>query len=208
MQVSVLLVHKAASFIKHAEFPIKPKKQVAANAFVEYGFKGNLKTEFRAEEGRVLSRWGDAGWGHLITEGKHANQFSDELVDAAADMILNRWQPNPFPTWVCCVPSLNHTQLVPSYAKSLAVKLGLTYVDIFRKVKSNEPQKFQQNRFHQCRNLDGAFKIMTTVPTGGVLLVDDIVDSGWTLTVLSALLKQAGSGMVYPFALASTTTKD
>jgi ATP-dependent DNA helicase RecQ len=41
-----------------------------------------------------------------------------------------------------------------------------------------------------------------------VLLVDDVVDSGWTLTVLAALLRQAGSGPVLPLALASTAVGD
>ena len=36
-----------------------------------------------------------------------------------------------------------------------------------------------------------------------VILVDDMVDSGWTLTLCGAHLRRAGSGDVYPFALAS-----
>ena len=39
---------------------------------------------------------------------------------------------------------------------------------------------------------------------GPVLLVDDMVDSGWTLTVAAYLLKTHGSGPVFPLALAST----
>jgi ATP-dependent DNA helicase RecQ len=35
-----------------------------------------------------------------------------------------------------------------------------------------------------------------------LLLVDDIVDSRWTLTEIGAVLRGAGSGPVYPFALA------
>lgn len=50
----------------------------------------------------------------------------------------------------------------------------------------------QQNRFHQCQNLDGAFVITPPLMPGPALLVDDIVDSAWTLTVLTALLRQAG----------------
>ena len=38
--------------------------------------------------------------------------------------------------------------------------------------------------------------------TGPVLLVDDLVDSGWTLTWAGSLLRGAGSGPVHPFALA------
>ena len=72
------------------------------------------------------------------------------------------------------------------------------------KQRDNQLQKFQQNRYHQCRNLDGAFAILAPIPTGPVLLVDDMVDSAWTLTVVAALLRQAGSGPVWPTALATT----
>ncbi len=45
---------------------INPKKQVAANAFQIYGFSGNLPDLLQAQEGRILSRWGDSwvgvGW--------------------------------------------------------------------------------------------------------------------------------------------------
>lgn len=81
-------------------------------------------------------------------------------------------------------------------------------MDAIHKVRNNEPQKNQQNRFHQCSNLDGAFELKNGIPTTPVLLVDDIIDSGWTLTVLAALLRQAGSGPVFPVVLASTSTGD
>jgi len=199
------LIHQAGTFLRHAEFPIKPKKQVAANAFPEYGFRGNLPVGLQAQEGRVLSRWGDASWGKLIADNKHANHFSDELVNAVAEMIKNRWQPEGLPTWVCCVPSFNHPDLVPDFSRRLAIKLELPFVNSISKIKHNPPQKLQQNRFHQCNNLDGVFEI-NEIDSGSVLLVDDIVDSGWTLTVLAALLQQKGSGKVYPVALASTST--
>lgn len=206
--VDPALAHRAGTFLKHAEMVIAPKAQVAANAFLEYGFRGNLPQQLRAQEGRVLSRWGDAGWGRQVADNKHAGRFNDELVEAMAEMIQQRWQPNPAPQWVCCVPSRNHPELVPDFARRLAARLGLPFVDAVSKVKNNQPQKGQQNRFHQCRNLDGAFAIDQPLPDTPVLLVDDIVDSGWTLTVVAALLQQAGSGAVYPIALASSSVKD
>lgn len=206
-QVDSAIAHRAATFLKQAEVILKPKIQVAADAFKEYGFKGNLPVNLKAQEGRVLSRWGDAGWGKMVANDKHSGRFRDELVTAAVEMIRERWQPETFPVWVCCVPSLNHPELVPDFSRRLANKLGLPFVDAVKKVKTNEPQKLQHNRFHQCRNLDGAFSI--DQPTkGSVLLVDDVVDSGWTFTVIAALLQQAGSGKVYPFALASSSTNE
>jgi ATP-dependent DNA helicase RecQ len=42
---------------------------------------------------------------------------------------------------------------------------------------------------------------------GPVLLVDDLVDSRWTLTVAADLLRDAGSGAVLPFAFAVATPR-
>ncbi len=206
--VSHELAVAAARYLKHSEFPLECNKQVATGAFASYGFRGNLPAEWRAETGRVLSRWGDAGWGRIVAEDKHNGYFRDELVSAVVEMIVARWQPNPAPVWVACIPSNRHPELVPGFARRLAQRLGLPFVDAVHKVRDNEPQKLQRNRYHQCRNLDGVFAISGHLPYGPVLLVDDIVDSAWTLTVVAALLRQAGSGVVYPLALASTSTGD
>ena len=45
------------------------------------------------------------------------------------------------------------------------------------------------------------------VRSGPVLLVDDLVDSRWTLTVAGSLLRDAGAGPVFPFALAVATPR-
>ncbi|UQV20034.1 RecQ family ATP-dependent DNA helicase [Vibrio sp. J383] len=211
--VDTALGQKAADFLCRSEMVMEPRKQIAvsndeaAKTFVKYDFP-RLLGDLAAEPGRILSRWGDAGWGQMVADDKHNNHFRDELVDATVEMITERWKPDAFPTWVCCIPSLNHKTLVPDFAKRLADKLGLPFVDSLDKVLENEPQKWQQNRYHQCSNLDGAFKVTKLGPEGSVLLVDDVVRSKWTFTVGAALLKQAGSGKVYPVALASTSVND
>ena len=197
-------VAAAARFLRRSEMPLRCNRQVAKDAFPAYGLRGRLAAELRAEEGRILSRWGDAGWGQLVEQGKKAGRFSDELVDAVAEMLRERWQPSPRPEWVTCVPSRAGRNAVPDYARRLAAVLQLPFQPVVAKVKDNQPQKEQQNRFHQCRNLDGAFAVQENVREEPALLVDDIVDSGWTLTVIAALLRRAGSGAVWPLALATT----
>lgn len=197
---------QAAAFLKRAEIPLTTKRQVAAGAFQIYGFRGNLSTEVRALEGRIMSRWGDAGWGRVVADGKRANHFPDELVAAAVEMIRERWNPQPEPQWITCVPSRNHPELVPDFSARLAGLLNLPFHPVVQKVRDNEPQKRQQNRFHRCRNLDGAFAVRGDVMGSPVLLVDDVFDSGWTMTVVAALLLQAGSGDVLPLALANSSS--
>ena len=64
------------------------------------------------------------------------------------------------------------------------------------------------NSSQQARNIDGSLSIQGIVPAGAVLLVDDMVDSRWTMTVAAYLLKSNGSGSVFPLALASTANSD
>jgi ATP-dependent DNA helicase RecQ len=40
---------------------------------------------------------------------------------------------------------------------------------------------------------------------GPVLLVDDMTDTGWTLTMASRVVRQAGAPAVLPFALGATS---
>jgi ATP-dependent DNA helicase RecQ len=205
---SRVLAAGASRFLRQAEMPLECRIQLPRGALAEYGLQGNLPAELRAAPGRILSRWGDAGWGHVVADGKHAGRFRDEIVEAVAEMMAERWRPQPPPAWVTCVPSLTHPELVPDFAARLAQRLGIPFVPAVHKVRSNQPQKLQQNRFHQCRNLDGVFGIVEEVLPDPVLLIDDVVDSGWTMTIVAALLRRAGSGPVWPLALASADAGD
>ena len=196
---------QAAVYLRHTELNIKPKARIPRGALSAYGLLGDLKRRgLSAEPGRVLARWGDAGWGRLVAAGKHGGRFDDLIVGAVVEMVRERWQPQPAPRWLTCVPSLTHPDLVPDFARRLAAALRVPFVAAVAKVKQNEPQKLMSNAVHQCRNLDGVFQVSGPFPPGPVLLVDDVVDSGWTLAVVAALLRQAGAGAVYPLALATT----
>jgi len=80
--------------------------------------------------------------------------------------------------------------------------LDLPFIPCIEKVHPNRLQKEMENSFQQVRNLDGVFNITDRCLREECLLVDDVVDSGWTFTVASALLRRAGCSAVYPVALA------
>ena len=56
-----------------------------------------------------------------------------------------------------------------------------------------------------ARARPGARRSSVRAQHGPVLLVDDLTDTGWTLTVAAALLRDAGAPAVLPLALASRT---
>jgi ATP-dependent DNA helicase RecQ len=203
---SIELVNQAIQYLRRCDQIIEPRKKWPPQALTIYGFSGNIKDNLRAEAGRALSLWGDAGWGELVKQGKYRDAcFNDLLVQGVFDMI-QRWQPQPTPSWVTCVPSLNRPELVSNFAQQLAEKLGLPFMPIVRKIRPTQLQKNMSNSYQQAHNLDGAFAIDSWEGiSGSVFLVDDMVDSRWTFTVIAALLRHAGSGMVFPVALALNT---
>jgi ATP-dependent DNA helicase RecQ len=104
---------------------------------------------------------------------------------------------------------LRHPDLVPDFARRLADVLRLPFHPALRKVRDTPPQKTMENGVHQSRNVADAFAAVTDeVRPGPVLLVDDLVDSRWTLTECARVLRAAGSGPVHPFALATSGGDD
>jgi len=203
------LAQAAVEFLDRLENPVQPRKKWPAG-LSDPEMRGNIAAEHQAREGRALCRWGDPGFGALVRRGKRQDHhFDDQLVEAAARLIGNRWKPDPAPAWITCVPSRRHQTLVPDFAQRLARRLRLPFVECIRKVRDTEPQKTRANSFQQARNLLDAFAVdRATVRPEPVLLVDDMVDSKWTFTVLTVMLRKAGSGPVYPFALADSSLED
>ena len=100
------------------------------------------------------------------------------------------------------------SNLVADFAMRLANKLGLKHVDLLEKSDAS-PQKEMENSTYQCSNALNSFRVKACndMPQK-LILVDDVVDSKWTLTVCGYLLMQAGCGQVIPFALADSSSKE
>jgi ATP-dependent DNA helicase RecQ len=202
--VNQSLVRDAVTFLRRTSLPIEPRKQWPAYGLPQYSIKGKIALQHQAQSGKALCVWGDAGWGGLVRQGKYQqHHFADDLVTACLNMI-QQWQPQPAPTWVTCVPSLRHPDLVPDFARRLAAALGLPFHTVLAKTEDRPEQKTMANSTQQARNVDGSLAVcVNRLPRRGpVLLVDDMVDSRWTLTVCAWLLRHSGSGEVWPLALA------
>jgi ATP-dependent DNA helicase RecQ len=209
--VDPLLVREAEEFLRRTSLPIEPRKQWPKGGMPQYGVKGlsRIAPAHQAESGKALCVWGDAGWGGLVRQGKyHDGHFSDDLVAACVKMI-QEWNPQPSPTWVTCVPSLQHPELVPNFAQRLAAALGLPFHMVIAKTDARPEQKTMANSTQQARNIDGSLTLNgQPIHPSPVLLVDDMVNSRWTLTVSAWLLRKSGSGVVWPMALSQTGRHD
>ncbi len=196
-------LREANIFLKRYHLPIYPRKQWPNGGLKHSNNHGKIAKSYQANSGKVLSLLGDAGLGDLVNVGKNQQQyFSDELIDACVVM-FKEWAPQPAPTWVTCVPSLRNPTLVPDFAKRLAQALNLSFRVAIEKIDSRPEQNKFNNSFQQARNVDGSLApIRDQILSSPVLLVDDVILSGWTLTISSWLLRKNGSGEVWPLTLA------
>jgi ATP-dependent DNA helicase RecQ len=199
-EVDSALVDEANVFLDRAYTTIEPRKMWLD------GGRQAIPSEHQLEPGLALTRWGAAGWGRDVREGKlDGGGFGDVLVDAVARMIESELDVPAPPTWVTSVPSSRH-DIVPDFARRLAGRLELPYREALKKVQDTPQQKTMENGPQQERNVTGGFAVEAAqVSAGPVLLVDDMVDSRWTLTVCGVGLRKAGSGPVHPIALADTS---
>ncbi len=205
--VDPMLVEKAIAFLGRTNPPIAPRKRWPDSGMPQYGVNGSIAPHHRAQPGKALCRWGDGGWGDLVKQGKYLDgHFADDLVATCVDMV-HQWNPQPAPMWVTCVPS-RHSDLVKNFARRLATELDLPFHGVLTTIAERPKQKTMANSTRQAHNLDGAFEInRQSMPPGPVLLIDDMADSGWTLTVSAWLLRKNGSGEVWPLALADTGSR-
>ena len=196
-------LREANIFLKRYHLPINPRKQWPNGGLKHSNNHGKIAKSYQANSGKVLSLLGDAGLGDLVNVGKNQQQyFSDELIDACVVM-FKEWDPQPAPTWVTYVPSLRNLALVPDFAKRFAQALNLSFRVAIEKTDSRPEQNKFNNSFQQARNVDGSLApIRDQILSSPVLLVDDVILSGWTLTISSWLLRKNGSGEVWPLALA------
>ncbi len=199
---SIAQIEKARAFLRGGEaIEFEPRKRFPS------GFPDARNTVIKNQHqaGLALCAYYDEGWGTLVRSGRSANQYADELVEASAAVILQNWKTwAEIPTVVTAVPSLRRPALVPNFAKRLAQAIKLPYYDLIEHIEQHPAQSEMNNSFQQATNLIDRYTMLHKLGGKPILLVDDFIDSQWTITMLARLLMQNGSGNIYPFVLAMT----
>lgn len=161
-----------------------------------------------AAPGRVIGRLTDLGWGvrlRRLLDGPD-QQVPDEVVRAAV-AVLAAWDWQTRPVAVLGLDSITHPVLIGSLTTRLAELGRLTLLPTLRYAAGRRPVT-AANSAYRVAALHNSWaepeRAVFGAVTGPVLLVDDVTDTGWTLTMAARLLRRAGVPEVLPFALATS----
>ena len=120
-------------------------------------------------------------------------------------MLMSDWMDPDFNGVVVPVPSRRNPELVADFARRVAERLEVPCVQCLEKISDTPQQKDMENSVYQQNNLLGSLRVKHGDYCNMCLLIDDVIDSGWTMTIASALLYQAGFELVIPAALADSS---
>ncbi|MDQ2662142.1 MAG: DEAD/DEAH box helicase [Actinomycetota bacterium] len=206
-EVEPSATESAAASLDRVGVPVEPRAMWPTGAGqLGVPVKGRIATDERASEGRALARLTDLGWGGTLRElfapGTGDGPVTPQLV-AACVRVLAEWGWAERPIAVVAMPSRSRPLLVDSLARSLAEVGRLPYLGALTFEHGGPAGDPGGNSAFRLAGLWERFSADDLdLPNGGVLLVDDLADSRWTLTVAARALRQAGASEVLPFVLA------
>ncbi|BEP16360.1 DEAD/DEAH box helicase [Acidothermaceae bacterium B102] len=169
---------------------------------------GKIPAELQAEPGRALARLSDPGWGDRVrtTLAADDNPVPADMVKALV-RVLATWGWEQRPAAIISLASRRRPQLVASVAAVLGEVGRLPVIGQVTRRRADDPGG-RGNSAQRLRSVWGCFEVddalaeaLAGLDGAPVLLVDDLVDTGWTFTVVAALLRERGSGPVLPLAL-------
>ncbi len=175
---------------------------------------GKIPATLTAEPGRVLGRLTDIGWGGmlraLLTEGAPDEPVTEPVM-AAAIKVLAAWDWAQRPAGVLTLPSRTRPRLITSLGQRLASTGRLPYLGELAYTSGAGPGPRRHNSAQRLGSVWHALEVPGDLRDalggldGPVLVVDDRIETGWTMTVAVRLLREAGARAALPLALALST---
>jgi ATP-dependent DNA helicase RecQ len=176
---------------------------------------GKIPAELSADTGRALGRLTGLGWGPRLRALSEADGEVPADVVAALVQVLAAWDWEQRPAGVVTLPSHTRPQLIASLGERIA-EIGrlpllgsLSYAGSGPRGSQSGASGAQQ--FNSPQRLQAVWRELllpgplaeAVASLGGpVLVIDDRIDSGWTMTVAARLLREAGAPRVLPLVLA------
>lgn len=195
-----------------AGVPVAPRRQWPTGmAALGIDLSGRIAADERAETGRAVARLDSVGWGGLLRElfapGAEAPPGLPVALRDPVIATLDAWDWVQAPQGVVLIESARHGALVEHLAAGVARHLGIPLVGAIRPAAGSVPGRHDVNSAHRLAGVLRRLELglspaaASGLPGRRVLLVDDRMDSGWTLTVAARMLRQAGAAEVMPLVL-------
>lgn len=172
--------------------------------------RGRIAAEEAMGTGRALARLSDLGWGQRVRDlVQGPDQPVPEPVLNAVTRVLADWDWQQRPVAIASVPSRDRPELVASLARRIGELGRLPYLGALDLVDGGPTGESGGNSAFRLAGVWDRFTVGPDLAAGlaqvrgPVLLVDDLVDSRWTMTVAARALRQAGADAVLPLALAA-----
>jgi len=158
------------------------------------------------EPGRAIGRLTDLGWGARLRRllDEPDAEVSEDIVKAAVQ-VLAAWDWQIRPTAVLALDSDTHPVLITSLARELARLGRLTDLGVLRYTPNRRPATGANSAYRVAALVDAWEPPSIAAVDGPVLLVDDLSDTGWTLTMAARVVRAAGAPAVLPFTLAAVS---
>jgi ATP-dependent DNA helicase RecQ len=172
---------------------------------------GKIPVQHALSTGRSLARLTDLGWGNRLRERFSANSEDSPIDDGmlrACARVLGDWDWEGRPVAVVSIPSRSRPLLIDSLARGLAALGRLPYLGALELVGGGPTAGPGGNSAYRLASVWDRFAVSEQLRValaehpGPVLLIDDLADSKWTLTVAGGAMREAGVDAVLPFALA------
>jgi ATP-dependent DNA helicase RecQ len=174
------------------------------------GASGKIPADLSAGPGRALGRLTDVGWGTRL-RALLSGEAPDEPVSAdltgALVTVLAAWDWEDRPAAVATLPSRTRPLLIESLGQRIAGIGRLPYLGGLAYANGG-PGPRRHNSAQRLQSLWDAFGVPEALAAalagldGPVLLIDDRIETGWTITVAAKLLREAGAPGVLPLVLA------
>ncbi|WP_434092867.1 RecQ family ATP-dependent DNA helicase [Pseudonocardia alni] len=195
-----------------AERLTRPGIEVAPRKMWPSGMKdigvplsGRIAAGEQAASGRAIGRLSDIGWGtrlrELVTGGD--DPVPADVLDALV-RVLAGWGWEQRPVGVVGIGSRTRPHQLDHLARRIAEIGRLPLLGTLSPTgeRPAATENSAQRLAAVWEGLDSATVPDLSGADGPLLLVDDVVDSGWTMTVAARALRRAGAPEVLPLVLA------
>jgi ATP-dependent DNA helicase RecQ len=205
-EVSAAAVSEAQERLARPGVPVPPRK-MWPTGLDRLGLDLRGKVAEQAQEGRAVARLTDLGHGQalrdLFREGAADRPVPVPLVQAVIE-VLGDWRPDV--DAVVETESVTHPELVGSLADGLSRYLQVPILGRWSVLDPDVPpgrgQANSAQRVAAVARRCGLEAEPGALEGRRVLLVDDLLDTGWTLTLAARAVLRAGAASVHPLVLA------